>query len=77
MGVVDLPEFATHVLKQDVGRVCAVHHVHVHFPHAPADVDRLFEIVEKFDVAGLVEIKLFQISYRASISSSWLCQRPS
>ncbi|CAG4883276.1 protein of unknown function [Georgfuchsia toluolica] len=61
VGVVDSYQLATHVLKQDVARESAVHHVHVHFPHAPANVDRLLEVVEEFDIAGLVEVELFQI----------------
>ena len=55
--IVDSGQFPAHVFKEDVGRIRAVHHVHVDFPHAAAGVDGLFEIVQQLDVCGLVQIQ--------------------
>ena len=59
--VVDTGQLPAHIFKQDIGRVGAVHHVHVDLPHAPAGVDGLFEIVQQLDAGGFIQIKGLQL----------------
>ena len=60
-GVVDAGQFPAHIFKKDIGRIGAVHHVHVDFPHPSAGVDGLFKIIQKFNVGCLVQIQGLQL----------------
>ena len=55
--VINTKKLFAHLFKKHESCINAVQHVHVDFPHAPADIDRLLKILEKFDIGSRIKIQ--------------------